>query len=722
MKKKLLSLFAVLYLSTISFAQTTAYDAPDIFQCGNEVFDLTLQNSIILGNQDPLNFSVTYYLSEQNAIEEVNPITDPTFYIAPWEQVITIYARVTYSGDSSYDISEFQVGFGSTYVPQLNDVTACNSYTLAPLDAGNYYTGPNGSGTLLPVGTTIVNSSVIYVYSNWENYCFAETSFTLTINNLMLPELDPLVACDPDNDGTAIFDLALILEQLYPYVGTQTSLTVHETMADATTGTNAIPTASLYNYTNVTLNQTIYIRADNGMCWEIIDVQLIAGECNTNLISGNVRYDINNDGCDSNDPAAAGVQVQYTYQNDIYTTYTNSNGDYVFYNIPDGNINVYVNNPSYTSVPAVNQIVTPSITTGVDFCLATTSPVHDVAVSIFPMNSAIPGMAASYVIVYQNLGSYPEEVFVNFEYDPVLLTYLASSPVMQDGTPGYLSMGGVTLQPFQSQYVYVTFSVAQPPVAQSGDVITLNAFLDVSVDGNWTNNDFELNQVIVNSYDPNDIRVHEGETITLAQASDYLHYTIRFQNEGTANAQNIRIESMLDANLDPNTFEPVAASHNYVVQRVGDEVNFIFNNIDLPFADADEAGSQGWVTYRVKPVAGAAEGDSMEASAGIYFDFNEAIITNTVTTTIQEVNGTQQFTQNGFVMYPNPANGVVNVSIDNLSGTAQLTVTDVLGKTVINQAGVTSNTMVDISALKSGIYFVKINAQGKSATQKLIVN
>ncbi|ALM50577.1 hypothetical protein AMR72_17825 [Flavobacterium psychrophilum] len=67
---------------------------------------------------------------------------------------------------------------------QLLDVTECGSYTLPELNDGNsYYTGSNGTGTLLEEGKLIDSTQEIFIFaqSNTTPNCTAETSFLVTI-------------------------------------------------------------------------------------------------------------------------------------------------------------------------------------------------------------------------------------------------------------------------------------------------------------------------------------------------------------------------------------------------------------------------------------------------------------------------------------------------------------------------------------------------------------
>lgn len=86
---------------------------------------------------------------------------------------------------------------------------------------------------------------------------------------------------------------------------------------------------------------------------------------------------------------------------------------------------------------------------------------------------------------------------------------------------------------------------------------------------------------------------------------------------------------------------------------------------------------------------------------------------------INEVLGVKQNTIEGLNMYPNPVNNGV-LYITSASGEAKaITIYDLLGRQVLN--GNTVNNSINISALKTGSYFVKITEDGKTDTKKLII-
>ncbi|MCB0780348.1 MAG: T9SS type A sorting domain-containing protein [Flavobacteriales bacterium] len=155
-------------------------------------------------------------------------------------------------------------------------------------------------------------------------------------------------------------------------------------------------------------------------------------------------------------------------------------------------------------------------------------------------------------------------------------------------------------------------------------------------DSTPANNSAFINTVVVGSYDPND-KLLEPETMTLAevQAGTAIEYTIRFQNTGTDTAFTVRLEDQLDGDLDWSSFQPVAASHAYRAVIDGDGLaTVVFDQIMLPDSNVNEPESHGFFTFRIRALAGLPDFTAVENSAGIFFDFNDAVVTNTTLNTL----------------------------------------------------------------------------------------
>ena len=67
-------------------------------------------------------------------------------------------------------------------------------------------------------------------------------------------------------------------------------------------------------------------------------------------------------------------------------------------------------------------------------------------------------------------------------------------------------------------------------------------------------------------------------------------------------------------------------------------------------------------------------------------------------------------------VYPNPVTNLLNIS---LKTDANIQITDLLGKTALSK-NLSPNTALDVSNLSKGLYFAKVDANGKSKTLKII--
>ncbi len=193
---------------------------------------------------------------------------------------------------------------------------------------------------------------------------------------------------------------------------------------------------------------------------------------------------------------------------------------------------------------------------------------------------------------------------------------------------------------------------------------------------------------------------------------------VRFQNTGTADAINVRIEDVLSDKLNWNTIRPLTASHDYRIEILdGNNVSFIFDNINLPPEVSNPEGSNGFVAFQIKPIQNIALGDVIENTADIYFDFNAAIVTNTVSTTVVENLGVDEFGLDGMVqIYPNPVSSTLQIKTSKTISFEKAAVYSTLGKLILE----TSENQINIETLSAGIYFVEVATDKGSITKKIV--
>jgi len=151
----------------------------------------------------------------------------------------------------------------------------------------------------------------------------------------------------------------------------------------------------------------------------------------------------------------------------------------------------------------------------------------------------------------------------------------------------------------------------------------------------------EIYQILRCSYDPNDKQVfparEEESNSNYTQFDEKLTYKIRFQNTGNDTAYNVLITDTLSPLLDPSTFELIAASHPMNLQaRNNGALHFYFTDIFLVDSLTNEPESHGFVSFNIEAYDEIEELDEIFNTANIYFDFNDAIVTNTTKNTFVE--------------------------------------------------------------------------------------
>jgi hypothetical protein len=96
-----------------------------------------------------------------------------------------------------------------------------------------------------------------------------------------------------------------------------------------------------------------------------------------------------------------------------------------------------------------------------------------------------------------------------------------------------------------------------------------------------------------------------------------------------------------------------------------------------------------------------------------YFYIDDITLIDQTTVGVNELgNG------NRFEVYPNPANNILNISLNTIKENLAIKITDVIGRDVL----VTEyKSQLDISFLEKGIYFVTIQQSGKTLGAKKII-
>ncbi|MGL2965078.1 DUF7619 domain-containing protein [Flavobacterium sp. XGLA_31] len=360
------------------------------------------------------------------------------------------------------------------------------------------------------------------------------------------------------------------------------------------------------------------------------------------------------------------------------------------------------------------------------FPMTLTQTYSDVVVTIVPVNAPRPSLNYINRIVYRNMGIASASGTLTFA-KPAPVTIASISQTGTTTNVSGFTYNFTNLLPNETRTIDVTMTVPATPTVNLNDLLTDTAVISgVANDINSVNNSSSNSQIVVNSYDPNNKMESHGDKIPINQfaAGDYFHYTIRFQNNGTASAINVSIEDYLSPLVDEETVLMESASHSYVMDRVGNHLVWTFKDIYLPSSAVNATSSIGYVEFKVKLKAGFHAGTIVPNNASIYFDTNPAIVTNTFNVKFTQALGTAHFDSQSLVVYPNPASSIVQINlIDSTERINKVTLFDLLGKEVSNvTANAVDHISLDVSHLSKGVYLMEITSDTNSKlTKKLII-
>jgi hypothetical protein len=162
----------------------------------------------------------------------------------------------------------------------------------------------------------------------------------------------------------------------------------------------------------------------------------------------------------------------------------------------------------------------------------------------------------------------------------------------------------------------------------------------------------------------------------------------------------------------------VDGSHSFVTKISNtNTVEFIFENINLPF---DNAHNDGYIAFKIKTKPSLVLGNTFSNSASIYFDYNFPINTNTVTTTVALLANQDFAFEKYFKIYPNPANTILNIDNKKTIEVTSINIYNTLGQLVLVIPNAQQTTSVDVSSLKTGNYFIKINSDKGNTNTKFV--
>ncbi len=453
-------------------------------------------------------------------------------------------------------------------------------------------------------------------------------------------------------------------------------------------------------------------------------------------VEGTIFDDGNGNGTQDNGEAGKENWLVKITPGPVYAT-TNSNGDYNA-SLDTGSYTVSLVKPSYWNITGSSSYnITISNQSdkksGKDFGVESTSNVDDLSIDI-TAGVPVAGEKTQNWLSVRNVGTTSKSGTVTMKLD--------SNYNFESATPSPKSVSGNTvkwdvnnLDVMENRTISVTSSVEVVPPETP-----MNSSAEISPktsDNTPSDNVDSLYQEVLSSFDPNDKLASPSRKAKRGMQANYtlmdeeLEYTVRFQNTGNYKASKVVIKDTLDENIDVSTFELIGASHelDYDITGKGN-VTFTFKNINLPDSGSDMQGSKGFVKYSVKAKDDVEENTKVHNNAGIYFDYNPVVLTNTTQNTMvsklpSTSTGISTSTEDNFSDYiaPNPFNNSFKVSVKG-DKVDQFTfeLYDMMGKK-LKQKEVENGRSVDVQAddLPGGMYLYRIELNdGRQSTGKII--
>lgn len=444
-----------------------------------------------------------------------------------------------------------------------------------------------------------------------------------------------------------------------------------------------------------------------------------------NTITGMIRLDAHGNGCEASDDAQPFIKMKISNGTEEESAFLNSEANYAFYT-QDGTFTVTpaIENASFFSFGPTNALVNfPDVENRVhtqDFCVTPNGSHSDVEIAIAPIVPARPGFDAVYKVVYKNNGNQTisQTSGITLLYNQNLMSFVSSTPAERTQSPGRISWDYTDLHPFESRSFNVTMNINRPT---DGNPVNINDVLNFTAsvtlpngDENMSDNSFALRQIVVGSFDPNDIQCLEGDIVPPSEIGDYLHYLIRFENTGNAPAQNIVIRDEInDSEYDVSSIQILNTSHRMTNASVkGNLAEFVLKNVSI------DSGGHGNILLKVKSKQDLTAESTISHRVGIYFDYNSPVITNDATTIFKALSLGEHELDKSIMIYPNPVSKLLNVKADSTIRSVQLF--DAQGRILMTQLLGENNTILDLSAYANGVYYIKILTDEGAKTEKVV--
>lgn len=211
---------------------------------------------------------------------------------------------------------------------------------------------------------------------------------------------------------------------------------------------------------------------------------------------------------------------------------------------------------------------------------------------------------------------------------------------------GYRTITSYEVQPGeQEQFSLVNLDITPEMIADTNATVTITG---VFVPEKGPARIHKLDIPVIKSHDPNKMSLKQSRlNYRSLSRRKKLTYKVQFQNDGEGDVKNIRLEMKLPQILDLTTFkllnlypqcdscgsDPAGSCYTYEIKG-RDTLVFKFKNVALPGSKAadiqDRDSTKGFIRFEITPKK-KLPNQAFRGQTSIYFDKNEAVVTNQAT-------------------------------------------------------------------------------------------
>ncbi|MCK7591574.1 T9SS type B sorting domain-containing protein [Subsaxibacter sp. CAU 1640] len=413
----------------VSYYQIPVANQPsNIVNCDTtttSTFDLTLQNSNILGPQDLTNYEVHYYRTQQDALDDMNEINGTfTNDSNPQE----IFARIHHRNNSNcFDTTSFFIEVNITpIVSNIDDVTVCDTDFngnfndgFTTLNLSDYTEGVLGNQDDALYTVTYHNSQLdadsgdnplpssytnqmpyveeifVRVENNSNTDCYSTDSFILTVNDSPEAFDTTVVQCDEDGipEGYTVFNINQALDDITGGTANR-EVTYYLSMTDALAGENEINGDAFENFFNP---QVVYAKVTDTTsgCSNFADITL--------TVSNTFAYNATLERCDDDGTEDGFYNFDLTDANDTVMVTLPSNLNISYYeNYVDALLETNALGTSYTNTTPYSQTIYARVENG-NACYG----ISEVKLTVFEL----PNIEIEDEVIYC-LNTFPETTII----------------------------------------------------------------------------------------------------------------------------------------------------------------------------------------------------------------------------------------------------------------------------------------------------------------------